>query len=107
MAPHAAEALADHLCEATPVPLDKVYFVGSGSEAVEAAIPFSCDREALNAAKLAYQRDETVVDAAIELAQCLAGQGASASVVRSAFLLVTDVAGLDASEAASASATAP
>eukprot|EP00873_Tetraselmis_striata_P025063 jgi/Tetstr1/445327/TSEL_033125.t1 len=34
----AAEALADHLCEATPVPLDKVYFVGSGSEAVEAAI---------------------------------------------------------------------
>ena len=46
-----------------------------GLEAVEAAIPFSCDREALNAAKLAYQRDETVVDAAIELAQCLAGQG--------------------------------
>ena len=34
----AAEALADHLCKATPVPLDKVYFVGSGSEAVEAAI---------------------------------------------------------------------
>jgi hypothetical protein len=33
-----AEALADHLCEATPLPLDKVYFVGSGSEAVEAAI---------------------------------------------------------------------
>jgi adenosylmethionine-8-amino-7-oxononanoate aminotransferase len=35
---HPAEALADHLCEATPLPLDKVYFVGSGSEAVEAAI---------------------------------------------------------------------
>ncbi|WP_029057878.1 aspartate aminotransferase family protein [Stappia stellulata] len=35
---HAAEALADHLCDATPLPLDKVYFVGSGSEAIEAAI---------------------------------------------------------------------
>ncbi|MGI3128710.1 aspartate aminotransferase family protein [Nitratireductor sp. PBL-C9] len=34
----AAEALADHLCAASPVPLDKVYLVGSGSEAVEAAI---------------------------------------------------------------------
>ena len=29
----AAEALADHLCAATPLPLDKVYLVGSGSEA--------------------------------------------------------------------------
>ena len=38
-----------------------------GLEAVEEAIPFSCDREALNAAKLAYERDENVVDAAIEL----------------------------------------
>jgi adenosylmethionine-8-amino-7-oxononanoate aminotransferase len=34
----AAEALADHLCAATPLPLDKVYLVGSGSEAIEAAI---------------------------------------------------------------------
>ncbi|ERP94423.1 hypothetical protein Q669_31375 [Labrenzia sp. C1B10] len=33
-----AEALADHLCAASSVPLDKVYLVGSGSEAVEAAI---------------------------------------------------------------------
>jgi adenosylmethionine-8-amino-7-oxononanoate aminotransferase len=36
-----AEALADHLCDATPLPLDKVYFVGSGSEAIEAAIKMS------------------------------------------------------------------
>jgi len=33
-----AEELASHLVEATPLPLDHVIFVGSGSEAVEAAI---------------------------------------------------------------------
>ncbi|MGI3168798.1 aspartate aminotransferase family protein [Pseudooceanicola sp. C21-150M6] len=33
-----AEALADLLCAATPLPLDKAYIVSSGSEAVETAI---------------------------------------------------------------------
>ncbi|WP_269476072.1 aspartate aminotransferase family protein [Billgrantia diversa] len=34
----AAEELAAFLCDATPLPLEKVQFVGSGSEAVEAAL---------------------------------------------------------------------
>ena len=34
----AAEQLADFLCAATPVPLERVYFVSSGSEAIEAAV---------------------------------------------------------------------
>jgi hypothetical protein len=33
-----AEALAAEIAELTPAPLDKVYFLGSGSEAVEAAL---------------------------------------------------------------------
>lgn len=33
-----AEELAEHLCAATPLPLEKVYYVCSGSEAVETAV---------------------------------------------------------------------
>ena len=33
-----AEALAERICTATPLAMDKVHFVGSGSEAIEAAI---------------------------------------------------------------------
>ncbi|WP_346910270.1 aminotransferase class III-fold pyridoxal phosphate-dependent enzyme, partial [uncultured Roseibium sp.] len=35
---NAAEEFADHLVLSTPTPLQKVYLVGSGSEAVETAI---------------------------------------------------------------------
>ncbi len=35
---NAAEEFADHLVQSTPAPLQKVYLVGSGSEAVETAI---------------------------------------------------------------------
>ena len=78
--------------------------LGKGLEAVESVLPFGVDREALNAAKLAYERDEKVVDAAIELAHALAVKGAPASLIHRAFLLVTDVAGLDATAAAAAAA---